>query len=160
MQKLFIDRKASDNKYLHKDFHVAFDRGLTYLALKYGGAAADEYLAGFTVNHYAPLIENIKSNGLAALANHLTGVYAAEEAPRDLFITETEDALTVSVLKCPAVSYMRGIGYEPSEWFYKSASVVYKTIADETGYGFEMVSYDRATGAAKFRFYKNQGGIK
>ena len=34
MEKLFIDRKASDNKYLHKTFRVTTDIGITCLGEK------------------------------------------------------------------------------------------------------------------------------
>ena len=157
MQKLFIERRASDNKYLHRDFHIAFDRGLRYLAMKYGGAAVEEYLAGFARDYYAPLIANAKTAGFAALAGHLKGVYAAEEAADDLRIDETANNMNVCVRRCPAVTYMRGAGYEPSEWFALSTSVIYKTVAAEAGLGFSMVSRDNATGAAEFRFYQTEG---
>ena len=33
MEKLHIERKAADNKYLHKDFHVSADIGITSMIL-------------------------------------------------------------------------------------------------------------------------------
>ena len=34
---LQMERKASDNKYLHKDFHVTLDLGITYIGEHFGG---------------------------------------------------------------------------------------------------------------------------
>ena len=35
----------------------------------------------------------------------------------------------------------------------------YEVIAKESGLGFEMLSYDHDTGAAKFRFFKQGGSL-
>jgi hypothetical protein len=37
MTRLRMERRASDNTYLHKDFHGALSAGLDYLRLTYGG---------------------------------------------------------------------------------------------------------------------------
>ena len=37
-----MERKASDNKYLHKDFHVTLDLGITYIGEHFGGDDADD----------------------------------------------------------------------------------------------------------------------
>jgi hypothetical protein len=40
MAKLVMDRRAVDNKYLHRDFFISTDTGLRYLGSRYGDAAA------------------------------------------------------------------------------------------------------------------------
>jgi len=59
MEKLFIDRKASDNKYLHRDFHVSADNGITYVGKKYGDEAVKEYLTQYAKSFYKLLVGKI-----------------------------------------------------------------------------------------------------
>ncbi len=152
-QKLFIERRAADNKYLHRDFHCALDQGLAYLGARYGGAAVEEYLYRFAEGYYAPLIAEAKARGLSAIRDHILGVYETEEAPGNVRCSLTEDGLAVSVSACPAVAYMRSVGYEPSEWYVGTTSTVNRAVADALGLSFALLSYDQATGAAEYRFF-------
>ena len=36
MAKRVMDRRAADNKYLHRDFHVSGDLGIQYVGERYG----------------------------------------------------------------------------------------------------------------------------
>ena len=153
MLKGTIERRASDNKYLHRDFHCALDQGLAYLGAKYGGAAVDEYLGGFAASYYAPLISEAKARGLPALRAHIAGQYAAEGAPEAVSFAGAEGELKVSVSACPAVSYMRGAGHAPSKWYAKATSAVFKAVADGIGIGFALDYYDEGSGAAEYRFF-------
>ena len=64
------------------------------------------------------------------------------------------NALNVEIAYCPAVKHLLSRDIVPHESFEATTSVVYETIAKESGFGFEMISYDHATGAASFRFFK------
>ena len=55
MAKQVMDRKASDNKYLHKDFHVTLDIGIDYIGKHYGEDAVKEYLIRFADAYYRPM---------------------------------------------------------------------------------------------------------
>ena len=153
-EKLILDRNASDNEYFHRDFHITADRGVRYLGENYGDDSVVEYLTMFTKNYYSPLIEKIKAEGMTAIKDHIIKTYNAEKSPDAVKITETANNLLVEILYCPAVKYMKQAGYEPSKWFSMTTSVVYKTIADETGYKFEMNMYDEKTGKAEYVFCK------
>jgi len=154
MPKLFIDRRPSDNKYLHRDFHLGFDQSLQYLGSKYNDSAVDEFLDIFARKFYLPLINDIKKTGFAALRKHITDIYETEEAPDALRFFETESELKVSLSVCPAVSYMRSSGHIPSKYFVKGTSAVNRAIAEEASLGFEMLSYNDQTGAAEYRFFR------
>jgi hypothetical protein len=153
MKKLFIERRASDNKYLHRDFHIALDQGLAYLGLEYGGGAVDEYLGNFARDYYAPLVLDARARGFAALREHIASIYEAEEARGAVAFAEAGGELLVAVSACPAVAFMRESGHAPSKWHVKTTSAVYGAIAKELGMGFEMASYDDETGAAEYRFF-------
>ena len=153
MAKLVMDRRASDNKYLHRDFHVSGDTGIAYVGRLWGDSAVTEYLENFTVSWYSPLIAGIKKNGLDALQEHIEKIYGIEEASDVLHITRTKNELKINVDRCPAISYMRSIGHEPSPWYKELTSTVNRVIAEKSGVGFEMISYDEKTGRASYRFF-------
>ena len=96
----------------------------------------------------------MKEQGLPAIADYLRWLYDTEKAPEALTITESEDALNVAIAYCPAVKHLLSRDIIPHESFERTTSVVYEVIAKESCLGFEMLSYDHGTGAAKFRFFK------
>ena len=66
-------RSASDNKYIHKDFHNALNLGITYLRESYGDEAVREYLRQFADAFYSPLKKAMCDRGLVALEETLQG---------------------------------------------------------------------------------------
>jgi len=154
MGKISIDRRAADNKYLHRDFHAALDQGLMYLGERYGDNAVSDYLRSFAKGFYAPLIARARDVGFAALRQHIESIYEIEEASEAVTVVETDGELRVSVSACPAVAFMKSVGHTPSKWYKQTTSAVNETIADELDCGFSMISYDEETGAAEYRFFK------
>ena len=149
-----MDRKAADNKYLHRDFHVSGDVGVAYIGERYGDNGVREMLTSFARKFYAPLVERIKQDGLKAMERHILGVYEIEEAS-DAVVTEcTDEELTVRVSYCPAVRFMKASGHTPSKWYVETTRTVHMAIADDADIGFEMLSYDEDTGAAEYRFFR------
>ena len=152
MTKQVMDRKAADNKYLHKDFHIYMSFGVDYVGKKYGLDGVREYLAEFTRNYHKPLIQDIRQRGLDAVQDYLARIYAAEEVPEDLEMTRSASELSVLVKRCPAVTHIRKQGGTPSRWFAETTSTVYATLALEAGISFEMIDYREDDGRAQFRF--------
>ena len=153
MAKLVMDRKAVDNKYLHRDFHVSTDTGLAYVGSHWGDTAVKEYLERFARAWYSPLATEVKKNGLAAIKEHIEKIYQIEEAPDVLHCELKNGELAISIDHCPAITYMRSIGYEPSPWYAELTSTVNRVIAEMCGLGFQMISYDTQTGKAAYRFF-------
>ncbi len=152
--KHVMDRKAADNKYLHRDFHVSGDVGIAYVGEHYGDNGVREYLTTFARRFYAPLVARIKAEGLAALEEHIVGIYATEEAADALCVERTDGELRVRVAYCPAVRFMKASGHTPSKWYIETTRTVNMTIADDADLGFELLSYDEETGAAAYRFFR------
>ena len=140
-------------KYLHPDFHVSMALSLQYGYEHYGENGLREYLTQFTQAFHKPLIKKAKEQGLPAIAEYLTWLYAEEEASDALEIALTANGLDVTVRYCPAVKHFKKRNFVPHECFEMSTGVVYDVIARESGLGFEMIAYDHDTGAAKFRFF-------
>ena len=152
-EKLVMERTAADNEYFHRDFHISGERGLRYVGEKYGDADVVAYLTQFTKAYYSPLIAKIKENGLAEMKAHIEEIYAVEKAPENVKCTLTDNELRVTVTECPGVKYMKESGYEPSKWYIEDTRTVNAVIAEESGYGFELISYNAENGAAEYRFF-------
>ena len=81
-------------------------------------------------------------------------IYTVEEAEDALDVKVTADAVDVNIRYCPAVKHFKKREFVPHPCFEMATSVVYEVIASESGLGFEMISYEHDTGAAKFRFFQ------
>lgn len=152
MAKETMRRQASDNEYLHKDFHGALSNGIDYLELNYGAEAVREYLRQFTKSYYAPVIADIGKRGLIALKEHFDKIYFVEGGR--IQTTLTEDELILEVEACPAVMHMREQGYTVAKLFSKTDKTVNETLCEGTPFAAEMIEYDPKTGHSVQRFYR------
>ena len=90
-------RKASDNKYLHKDFHIGLNFGIGYIAKLHGDDAVIEYLKEYARVFHKPLREDVSKRGLAALEDYFRKQYETEEAADDITFERSEDELRISI---------------------------------------------------------------
>lgn len=152
MTKEVITRKASDNEYLHKDFHGALSAGIEYLHRNYGREGVREYLHQFGATFYAPLKKKLNEHGLIALKKHFETLYDIEGGSVRFFLSD--DELTLTVEACPAVMHMRRQGYAVAKLFHETTRTVNEAICDGTAFAFELVEYDPQTGRSVQRFYR------
>ena len=150
MPREIMERRASDNVYLHKDFHGALSTGIEYLQTRFGEEAVRDYLRQFTSAYYAPLKKRLCEQGLSALKDYFENMYAAESGEITTTLTDTE--LVVSVSSCPAVMHMRGHGYTVARLFRETTETVNSALCDGTPYAAELVEYDEDTGKSVQRF--------
>jgi hypothetical protein len=150
-----MKRMASDNEYLHRDFHIALNNGLIYLEEKYGRDAVVEYLEDFSNTYYRPLKDSLIKTGLSALKEYFERIYAAEKS--SVKTSCSSDELFVEIEKCPAVEYMRTNNVKPSPAYSETSDTVYRTICKDTPFDFELVEYDNETGRSKMKFYRRSG---
>ncbi len=153
-EKLHMDRRAADNEYFHRDFHISAKRGLEYVGEKYGDEAVCEYLTRFAKAYYALIAEKVKKDGLVALCEHIQGTYDIEKASGNVKCKLSENELTVSVLECPGVRYIKQSDNDPTKWYVELTRTVNKAIADMCGLCFELLSYNEEDGAAQYVFRK------
>lgn len=149
-----LTRRASDNEYLHKDFHGALSAGIEYLDRTHGEDSVRSYLRGFALSFYAPVTEALRSRGLVALREHFEGIYGVEKATIQTEMSEDELILTVPA--CPAVEHMRRRGYPVARLFAETDKVMNEAICEGTPFAYEMLSYDPRTGASRQRFYRRR----
>ena len=151
MAKLIMTRKASDNPYLHKDFHGALNLALEYLRKHFGDDAVRSYLRQYAKSFHAPLIRNLRRRGLIALKEHFKKIYAVEGAP--IRINCSKDELRLETDFCPAVKHIRKLGFPVSSLFIETERSVYAAICEKTPFAYELLSYDRKTGRSVQYFY-------
>lgn len=141
-------------KYLHMDFHNSMVLGLEYIAKHYGADGLRAYLKKFALAFHKPLFANIRLKGLAAVADYFNWLYTTEEAPDALEMVATAQAVDITIRYCPAVKHLKSKNREVYESFSSGTTVLYEIIAEEAGLGYENISYDHETGAARFRFFE------
>ncbi len=154
MTKRVMRREASDNVYLHKDFHGALSIGIQYLEKNFGEEAVREYLRNFTNTYFAPLKEQIRQRGLLALKEYFEELYEKEGG--EVATTLSDDELIVRVAACPAVTHMRQHGYAVANMFYETTRTVNEALVAGTDFAAELVEYDDETGRSVQRFYGRQ----
>jgi predicted ArsR family transcriptional regulator len=156
MPKEVMERRASDNEYLHRDFHGALSSALIYLQERFGPEAVREYLRDFARTYYGPLREDLSERVLEAIADRLRRVYEDEGA--DVCLEMTEDGLIVEVEACPAVTHMREQGYEVAPMWRETIRSVNEGICEGSAYQFELLEYDDETGASRGLFSRREEG--
>ena len=145
-----MTRRASDNEYLHKDFHGALSASIEYLHAKYGEQAVAAYLRQFALVFYSPLREALQEHGLVALKAHFDRIYNAEGGKVEMMLSE--DELVLKVDTCPAVMHMRNNGYPVAELFHETTKTVNEAICEGSEFSAELVEYDSETGRSIQRF--------
>ena len=154
MAKEVMRREASDNVYLHKDFHGALSTGIEYLHQHYGEQAVRDYLRQFTLAFHAPLRTQLKERGLIALKEHFERLYDLEGG--EVEMTLSPDDLTIRVQACPAVTHMREQGYPVARLFFETTRTVNETLCEGTPFAAELLEYDEQTGRSVQRFFRRR----
>lgn len=142
-----IDRRASDNKYLHRDFHISMNMLMGYIVAEYNEEALIEYLKNFAKAYHAPLKKALIDTGLTAMEEYLAEIYEKEEWPVDISLAN--DVFTVSQKACPGISHIVNKGHEPIVQYIYTYTIVYETICEGTPYEYQMENFDQKTGACR-----------
>ena len=154
MTKEIMERRASDNEYLHKDFHGALSTGIAFLDDRYGAEAVREYLRQFTIAFYAPLIARFKEEGLLALKEHFENLYEIEGGEIEMTLSENE--LVIRVTSCPAVKHMRERFYPVARLFHETTRTVNEALCSGTPFSAQLIEYDDETGRSVQRFSRRE----
>ncbi len=152
MSLLRMERRASDNPYLHKDFHAALSTALDYLRLTYGETAVRDFLHQFARAWYQPLREKFRQHGLPALREHYARIFSLEGG--EVTFLESTNELQIVCKRNPAVLYLRERGTPISPLFHETVATVGQTLCDETDWKSELLSWDPETGAYRQRFFR------
>ena len=148
-----LDCKASDNEYLHKDFHGALCYSIKYLDDNFGTDATTEYLQQVGRTYFAPLSEAMKKKGLSVLEEHLQNIFTKEGGR---FKLDYEDQMLVlTVEECPAVAHLKKIDQFFTERYCETTVIVNETICSEAGYCCSC-KYEPGKGKCVQKFWKDK----
>ncbi len=147
-----IERKASDNKYLHRDFHISMNMLMEYICKEYGSSALTDYLVQFAQEFHSIRKECLQKGDLGCLEKYFKEIYEKEEWP--VQIEFKNDELVISQEACPGISHLRKSGQKPVEQYIETYSTVYKTLCQDTPYEYVMESFNSDTGKCRQRFQR------
>ena len=142
-----MTRKASDNKYLHKDFHVSMNMLLKYIYESFGKEQLVQYLKQYTEAYFKPINNKLKSGNLDLLCKYFEEIYEKEECP--VRINCTENYIEIEQDKCPGISHIRAKGDLPCPHYVETYNTVYKTLCMNTPVVYELEYFDEETGACR-----------
>lgn len=136
---------------VHKDFHGALSYGLQFLDDHCGEDARNAFLSSLADSVYRPLVEDIRSRGLAALRDHWREVFAIEEG--EIELRDQGETLELHVLRCPAIAHMTAHDYTIAAKFCEHTRVVNEAVCRAAGFQSE-VEYEQAAGRCIQRFWR------
>ena len=154
MAREVMRRKASDNVYLHKDFHGGLSGAIDYLHQNYGEQAVKDFLRRFSLTFYSPLSSVLRERGLCALKEHFEKIYRDEGGKIEMEFSQ--DEMILKVQACPAVMHMRKHGYRVAEMFSETTRTVNEAICEGTSFSAELLEYEAETGRSVQRFYRTE----
>lgn len=140
-----FERRASENKYLHRDFHISMNMLMEYICDKFGEEALTEYLRTFSREFHKQRKKNLVENGLEVLRDYFEKVYADEEW--DIEITIADGELKLMQKACPGISHIRKNGFSPIPQYIETYTTVYEELCRETPFEYEMLDFNNDTGA-------------
>lgn len=149
-----MSRKASDNKYLHKDFHLSMNLLMDYILKNFGEDKLIKYLQQYTSEYLKPLHEQMKTGDIDALAAYFKEIYEKEEWTID--IEQKDNELTVSQKSCPGIRHIKSKGSSPIPFYMETYNTVYKTLCENTPFEYELVYFDNESGACKQIFKRKE----
>ncbi len=150
-KKKVLACKASDNIYLHKDFHGALCYSIKYLEDKLGPKDLKEFLQQVGETYFAPLSEKLKKNGLAAIKKHFIEIMNLEQG--EYTFSYEGEKLVLQVSKCPAVAHLKKMDSLFTDSFCESTAVVNDTICRNAGYRCSCL-YEKGKGKCVQKFWK------
>lgn len=150
-KKEVLDFKASENEYLHRDFHGALCYAIKYLDDTYGTAVTTEYLEQVGRTVYMPLIESLRSEGLGALERHWKEIFEKETGK--FAVSYDNDTLVLKVTECPAISHLKKINQLFTSRYCQTTVVVNQTICKEAGFACSC-AYEPGEGKCVQKFWQ------
>ena len=148
-----LDQKASDNEYLHKDFHGALCYAIKYLDDNFGEEVTNAYLIQVGERAYLPLISRLKQDDLSALAEHWREIFTNEGGEFSLYF---EDGILVLVVTdCPAIRHLKKSNQFFTTRFCETTVVVNHTICKKAGYNCTC-DYEPGQGKCVQKFWREE----
>ena len=145
-----VERKAADNKYLHRDFHISMNMLMEYISSNFGSTALTEYLKQFSGEFHKLRNKCLKEENLKCLEKYFRDIYEKEEWP--VKIELKGDMLVIRQKACPGITHIKKKGHNPIKGYIETYTTVYETMCEGTPYEYIIEGFDLNTGACIQRF--------
>ena len=142
-----FERRASENKYLHRDFHISMNMLMEYIHDRFGSEALTEYLRTFSAEFHKQRKKDLVEKGLTVLRDYFEKIYSDEEWSIEISLSENE--LKLRQKACPGISYIRKSGFSPIPQYIETYTTIYDELCRETPYEYEMIEFNNDTGACR-----------
>jgi hypothetical protein len=152
--KKVMKRKASDNKYLHKDFHLSMNILMNYINDNFGKEKLIEYLEQFAEAYHKPINQALKAGDIDALFKYFTDIYNKEEWP--VKISRGQDYIEIKQDACPGITHIKAKGGIPCPYYIETYQTVYSTVCKDTSFEYVLKDFDYETGACEQLFINNK----
>lgn len=146
-ERRVMKRDASDNKYLHKDFHLSMNIVLTYIYKNFGREQLINYLVQYSEAWYQPLNKQLQKGDITPLVNYFTDIYSKEEWP--VQINHGADYIEIVQESCPGITHIRSKGSDPCPYYYETYKTVYETLCRNTPFLYDLQYFNEETGACR-----------
>ena len=119
---------------------------------KYGKAFLIEGLRQIGCKVYAPITDRLAEDGLRYLATYWQEIFDLEGGQCEISLQD--ESLTLRVLNCPAVSYIRDKDWPLAPSFCEHTRIINQEICRAAGYDCN-VEYDQQQGRCVQKFWKS-----
>lgn len=154
VDKKVMIRNASDNKYLHKDFHLSMNILLHYIYENYGRKQLVDYLRAYARAYHKPINEKLKEGNIDVLLKYFSDIYKKEEWP--VKITRYDNYFEIEQDGCPGIFHIKAKGDQPCPYYKETYDTVYKTLCMNTPFEYVLEYFDDETGACKQIFRRKE----
>ncbi len=100
---------------LHKDFHGSMNAAVEYVGSRYGREGLRKVFTATARQVYRSIYEGLKRGDWSELVEHWR--YFMDREGAEYALEVTEDAVVLTVRRCPAVAHLRKLGLTPSAFF-------------------------------------------
>lgn len=125
-----------DTGELHKDFHLATDRTVSYVMEHYGEEFLRELCRRTSQDIYQDIYGHLKLGDLSALAEHWEYYYTREQG--QFTLTWDDDVLELHVSRCPAAEHIIEKAGKLSSHYYLFAGLLVEYWCEGTPFAWSF----------------------
>jgi len=129
-------------------FYPAIAATFVHIERNYGYEVLSRYWRELAEEYYRPVIEDFRTAGLDAIADHWEKYFSKEPQAR-FTIVPGEDRVVIDVAQCPAFFWLKHFKYEIPAWYCRHCEVMGNVLAEQSGCRFKFEGGD---GSCKLSF--------
>lgn len=137
------------------DFYYAINATFRFVFEKFGLGGLQQYWTEMGRSYFAPVSENWRAGGVAAVADYWKAFFAAEPGS-DVEVTSQETSVVLDVKVCPAIAHLRKQQREILPCFCQHCYFVSEAMAEPAGL---TVRIEGGNGSCRQTFLKRRTDV-